>query len=282
MIYFYLKTMASIFFTDSILVGAILVIALLFHSRIKSTVAFLGFFFAFVTSKLMGVDIRELTQDLAGVNYIFWGMAIGSFFIIPNSYSYLLVIGLTPVLFLFYTGIENLIADIGVSSYTLSFSLLSILVLYILKQRSNNRFFIFPFIQYYNPEKTVYKNVNYMQRFGQGILFKFQLPFLDKWTVSQGYDGASLIWVNGARLSILRLPTRKENAASDNAHKRRSFIATTNLYWLLPTAILYDQQYHRRQRHRQHQHRKKLGKQHCHQPSEWSLYTDEPPEERQL
>lgn len=189
MLYFYLKTMASIFFTDSILVGAILVIALLFQSRIKSTVAFLGFFFAFETSKLMGVDIRELTQDLAGVNYIFWGMAIGSFFIIPNSYSYLLVIGLTPVLFLFYTGIENLIADIGISSYTLSFSLLSILLLYILKQRSNNRFFIFPFIQYYDPEKTVYKNVNYMQRFGQGLLFKFQLPFLDRWTVSQGYDG---------------------------------------------------------------------------------------------
>ena len=189
MLYFYLKTMASLFFTDSILVGAMLVVALLFHSRIKSTVAFLGFFFAFVTSKLMGVDIRELTQDLAGVNYIYWGIAIGSFFIIPNSYSYLLVIGLTPVLFLFYTGIENLIADIGISSYTLSFSLLSILVLYILKQRSSNRFFIFPFIQYYNPEKTVYKNVNYMQRFGQGMLFKFQLPFLDRWTVSQGYDG---------------------------------------------------------------------------------------------
>ena len=190
MLYYYLKTMASIFFTDSILVGMMLVIALLLHSRIKSTVAFLGFLFAFVTSKLLGVDIRELTHDLAGVNYIFWGMAIGSFFIIPNSYSYLLVIGLTPVLFLFYTGIENLITDIGISSYTLSFSLLSILILYILKQRSSSRFFNFPYIQYFNPEKTVYKNVNYMQRFGQELLFKLQLPFLDKWTVSQGYDGA--------------------------------------------------------------------------------------------
>lgn len=189
MLYFYLKTMASIFFTDSILVGTIIVIALLFHSRIKSTVAFLGFFFAFVTSKMMGVDIQQLTQNLAGVNYIFWGMAIGSFFIIPNVYSYLLVIGLTPVLFLFYTGIENLISDIGLASYTLSFSLLSILVLFILRQRSLNRFFIFPYIQYYNPEKTVYKNVNYMQRFGQEMLFKLQLPFLDQWTVSQGYDG---------------------------------------------------------------------------------------------
>jgi urea transporter len=189
MLYYYLKTMASIFFTDSILVGMMLVIALLVHSRIKSTVAFLGFLFAFVTSKLMGVDIRELTQDLAGVNYIFWGMAIGSFFIIPNSYSYLLVVGLTPVLFLFYSGIENLIGDIGISSYTLSFSLLSILILYILKQRSSSRFFTFPYIQYFNPEKTVYKNVNYMQRFGQELLFKLQLPFLDKWRVSQGYDG---------------------------------------------------------------------------------------------
>lgn len=190
MLYFYLKTMASIFFTDSILVGVIVVIALLFHSRIKSTVAFLGFFFAFVTSKMMGVDIQQLTQNLAGVNYIFWGMAIGCFFIIPNAYSYLLVVGLTPVLFLFYTGIENLILNMGLSSYTLSFSLLSILLLFILRQRSLNRFFVFPYIQYYNPEKTVYKNVNYMQRFGQETLFKMQLPFLDKWTVSQGYDGA--------------------------------------------------------------------------------------------
>jgi len=189
MLHFYLKTMASIFFTDSIMVGLMLVAALLLHSRIKSTVAFLGFLFAFVTSKLLGVDIRELTHDLAGVNYIFWGMAIGSFFIIPSSYTYLLVIGLTPVLFLFYSGIENLISDIGISSYTLSFSLLTILILYILKQRSSNRFFLFPYIQYFDPEKTVYKNVNYMQRFGQGLLFKLQLPFLDKWTVSQGYDG---------------------------------------------------------------------------------------------
>ncbi|MGI6048414.1 MAG: urea transporter [Petrimonas sp.] len=190
MLFYYLKTMASIFFSNSLLVGAIIVIALLFHSRIKSTVAFLGFLFAFVTSKMMGVDIQQLTQNLAGVNYIFWGMAIGSFFIIPNTYTYLLVIGLTPVLFLFYTGIENLIFDIGLSSYTLSFSLLSILILFILRQRSLSRFFIFPYIQYYNPEKTVYKNVNYMQRFGQETLFKLQLPFLDEWTVSQGYDGS--------------------------------------------------------------------------------------------
>ncbi len=189
LLYYYLKTIASIFFSNSLLVGALVVIALLFHSRIKSTVAFLGFVFAFVTSKMMGVDIQHLTQNLAGVNYIFWGMALGSFFIIPNIYSYLLAVGLTPVLFLIYTGTETLISGIGLSSYTLSFSILAILILLILRQRSLSRFFVFPYIQYYNPEKTVYKNVNYMQRFGQGTLFKFQLPFLDKWTVSQGYDG---------------------------------------------------------------------------------------------
>lgn len=189
MLFYYFKTLASIFFTDSVLVGIIIAVALLFHSRIKSTVAFFGFFFAFIISKLLGVDIAELTQDLAGVNYIFWGMAIGSFFIIPNIYSYILVIGLTPALFLFYASVESLISDTGLSSYTLSFSLLSILVLFILKQRSFSRFFIFPYIQYYNPEKTVYKNVNYMQRFEQNMLFKMQLPFLGEWRVTQGYNG---------------------------------------------------------------------------------------------
>ena len=189
MLYYYLKTVASIFFSDSILAGSIIVVALLFLSRIKSTVAFLGFVFAFVTSKMMGVDIQLLTQNLAGVNYLFWGMAIGCFFLIPNTYSYLLVIGLTPALFLINSGIESLIGSLGLSSYTLSFSLLSILLLFILGQRSKNRFFVFPYIQYYNPEKTVYKNVNYLQRFGQSVLFKFQLPFLGQWKVSQGYDG---------------------------------------------------------------------------------------------
>ena len=153
MLYYYLKTVASIFFSDSILAGSIIVVALLFLSRIKSTVAFLGFVFAFVTSKMMGVDIQLLTQNLAGVNYLFWGMAIGCFFLIPNTYSYLLVIGLTPALFLINSGIESLIGSLGLSSYTLSFSLLSILLLFILGQRSKNRFFVFPYIQYYNPEK---------------------------------------------------------------------------------------------------------------------------------
>jgi urea transporter/murein DD-endopeptidase MepM/ murein hydrolase activator NlpD len=188
-IFYYLKTLASIFFTDSILVGILIAVALLIHSRIKSTVAFLGFLFAFLISKIVGFDLQQLTTNLAGTNFIFWGMAIGSFFIIPNIYSYLLVAGLTPVLFLLYASIEKLIAGTGLISYTLSFSILAILLIYVLIHRSANKFFIFPLIQYYNPEKTVYKSVNFLQRFGSDLPFKMKLPFLGAWTVSQGYNG---------------------------------------------------------------------------------------------
>lgn len=189
LIYFYFKTLASIFFTDSILVGILICIALLIHSRIKSTVAFLGFFFAFLMGKIVGFDLQQLTTNLAGTNFVFWGMAIGSFFIIPNIYSYLLVAGLTPVLFLLYASIEKLIFGTGLSSYTLSFSVLAILLIYVLIHRTSNRYFIFPYIQYYNPEKTVYKSVNYLQRFANDLPFKMKLPFLGEWTVSQGYNG---------------------------------------------------------------------------------------------
>jgi murein DD-endopeptidase MepM/ murein hydrolase activator NlpD len=171
------------------LVGILIFVALLIHSRIKSTVAFLGFYCAFVISKVVGFDLQQLTANLAGTNFIFWGMAIGSFFIIPNIYSYLLVAGLTPVLFLLYASIEKIIAGTGLSSYTLSFSLLAILLIYVFIHRTFNKFFVFPLIQYYNPEKTVYKNVNYLQRFGNDLPFKMRLPFLGEWAVSQGYNG---------------------------------------------------------------------------------------------
>lgn len=204
---------------------------LLLHSRIKSTVAFLGFLFAFVTSKWLGVDLRILTQNLAGVNYIFWGMALGSFFLVPNSYSYLLVIGLTPVLFLIYTGTEQLITGIGLSSYTLSFSLLSILLLYILRQRSNNHFFIFPYIQHYHPEKTVYKYVNHMHRFGQELLFKLQLPFLDRWIVSQGYDGGITHLGPWSKALDFEITDEHGSPFSGNGSRRGSITATTSRYW---------------------------------------------------
>ena len=188
LIFYYFKTLASIFFTDSILIGILIAVAMLIHSRIKSTVAFLGFFCAFTISKIVGFDLQQLTANLAGTNFIFWGMAIGSFFIIPNIYSYLLVAGLTPVLFLLYASIEKLIAGTGLSSYTLTFSVLSILLIYVFIHRTFNKFFIFPLIQYYNPEKTVYKSRNFLQRFENDLPFKMRLPFLDEWTVNQGYN----------------------------------------------------------------------------------------------
>ena len=189
LLYYFFKTLASALFSDSLLVGILIALILLFHSRIKFTVALLGFAGAFWVGKLLGVDIQHLTVNLAGTNYIFWGIALGSFFIVPNVYSYLLVAGLTPALFLFYASTENLISRVGLSSWTLSFSIFSILVLIMLKQRVFNRFFLFPYIYYDEPEKTVYKRVNYMQRFANDLIFKMQLPFWGEWSVSQGHDG---------------------------------------------------------------------------------------------
>ncbi len=186
---YFFKTLASVFFSDSVLVGVIIAVAILINSRIQFTVALFGFIGAFLSARILGADMQVLTHNLGGVNYIFWGMAIGSFFIIPNLYSYLMMLGLTPVLFLIYESIERLIRGFGLSSYTLAFSLLTILVLFILKQRSVSKFFVFPLIQYYNPEKTVYKNANFLQRFANDLLFKIKLPFLGEWTVSQGYNG---------------------------------------------------------------------------------------------
>lgn len=152
------------------------------------------------------MDIQELTRNLAGVNYIFWGMAIGSFFYYTEQLQLSAGDCAHPGPLSFYASIENLIAGLGLSSYTLPFSLLSILVLFILKQRSLSRFFIFPYIQYFNPEKTVYKYVNYMERFSQESLFKLQLPFFwgGNGRLARDMMAASPIWEHGGeKRSIL-------------------------------------------------------------------------------
>ena len=97
LVYYYFKTLASIFFTDSILVGILIFVALLIHSRIKSTVAFLGFFCAFAVSKIVGFDLQQLTAILPDQLY-FGGIAMGSF-LLSQIFTVICLWRLTPVLF---------------------------------------------------------------------------------------------------------------------------------------------------------------------------------------
>lgn len=186
----YFKTLSATFFVSSALGGILIAIGLLYFSRITFSLSLLGFLSAYGSYLLFGADTTELTSNLVGSNYIFFAIAIGGFYLIPNKYSYGISIILMPVLMLIQVALENWFSSSGLKSFTLSFSILTLVFLNALHQRWLHKFLHLVAVQYYSAEKTIYKHLNAMDRFRFAHLRKITLPFWGEWKVSQGYEGS--------------------------------------------------------------------------------------------
>lgn len=185
----YFKTLAGTFFQSSVLGGMLIAFGLLYFSRIAFSLSVIGFAFAFFFYSIFGADVNDLNYYLLGSNFIFLAIAVGCFFIIPNTYSYITVLILTPVLMLVLLSFGKMLAVFQLKAYTFSFSVVCAAFLFSLNQRWFQKYLQVITIQYFSPEKTIYKYLNSIQRFKNEHLLKIILPFSGEWNISQGYDG---------------------------------------------------------------------------------------------
>ncbi len=185
----YFMTLAATFFQNSILAGIIVAIGILGFSRIAFSLTVIGYLTAFLFFNILGVDTVFLTDYLVGSNYILFSIAIGCFFVIPNKWTYLAVVLLTPVLMVFYFSLYKILMIFQLKSFTLAYSVLTILLLGFLNRSRFHKYIQQVTIQYYSPEKTIYKHISNSKRFAHAHLAKLQLPVWGKWKVSQGYQG---------------------------------------------------------------------------------------------
>lgn len=186
----FLRTLSATFFIDSIFGGLLLAVGLLYNSRIAFSLAVIGFSTAVVCYQLLGVPLTDLTYGLSGSNFIFWGIAIGGFYLIPNVWSYLAVVVLTPVLMMLVISFSKILTIFQLKSFTLAFSLLTILFLFALLHRWLHQFLQLAAVQYYHAEKTIYKHLSSLRRLKNISYAKISLPFWGEWIVSQGYNGS--------------------------------------------------------------------------------------------
>ncbi|UAM98809.1 urea transporter [Polaribacter litorisediminis] len=185
----FFKTLAGTFFQNSVLSGMIIAFGLLQFSRIAFSLGLLGFACAYFYYYIFGADVSDLNNNLLGANFIFMGIAIGCFFLIPNLYSYLTVIILTPVVLLTSLALTKILLEFQIKPYSLSFSIITIIFLFALNQRLFTSYLYVVIHQYFSAEKTIYKYMNSLQRFKNEHLYKLALPFKGEWNVSQGYNG---------------------------------------------------------------------------------------------
>jgi urea transporter/murein DD-endopeptidase MepM/ murein hydrolase activator NlpD len=219
----YLKTLAGTFFQTSLLAGILIAAGLLYFSRIAFSLSLLGFFSAYFFYSAFGADVNELNLNLVGSNFIFMAIGIGCFYIVPNSYSYLAVFCLTPILIMLMIFLNKVMFVFQLKSFTLSFSVIISLFLLFLQHRWFHQFLHLVTIQYYSAEKTIYKYITSINRFKNEHLAKIQLPFWGDWYVSQGYNGKiTHLGDWGKALDFVIVDESKETY-QNNGHKREDY-----------------------------------------------------------
>lgn len=186
----YFRSLGAIFFQYHLFAGLLIAIGILIYSRIGFLLSLVGFYAAYFFYAIIGADINELSYSYIGFNYILSALAIGGFFIVPSRYSFLWVILLTPLISFTITSTSAIFSFLQLSIFSLPFNLIVLLFLYILKFRE--RYYLTPelvAVQQFSPERNLYAQHNYKQRFQDVKYVPIDLPFWGEWKVTQAHSG---------------------------------------------------------------------------------------------
>lgn len=187
----YFQSLGAIFFQYHLLAGILIAIGLIIYSRIAFLLSLMGFFSAYFYYHFIGANLGELSYDYIGFNYILTSIAIGGFFLIPSRYSFMWVVLLTPIISIIITSTSTFFYNLQLSIYSLAFNIIVVLFVFVMKFRERN--FTRPelvVVQNYSPEKNLYNQHNYTNRFDVlGQQTPVHLPFWGSWIVTQAHDG---------------------------------------------------------------------------------------------
>lgn len=185
----FFRSLSALFFQGNLLSGICIATGLLFYSRIAFSLAVAGFACAYEFGILSGnTDIQTAYYHL-GSNYMMTVIAIGAFFCVPSGRSYLWALWTVAMTALVIAGIEKISATWLLPVFSFPFCIVVILLLYFFRYRVVAGKLQVVLIQHYSPEKNLYMQLNASERLKDSYYFRFSLPFMGEWMVTQGYDG---------------------------------------------------------------------------------------------
>ncbi len=116
-------------------------------------------------------------------------IGIGGIYLVPSIKSYLVSLVMMPLIILLFFGFSKLLAPFGVPVYSIPFSLIVILFLYLLHYRIHVGSLPKVIHQLHQPEKNLYAHLNVNHRMSRFTYFPIHLPFWGEWMVSQAHEG---------------------------------------------------------------------------------------------
>jgi urea transporter len=185
----FLRSLSAILFQSNIAAGILLVIGLLIYSRIALLLSILGYATAMIFISLMGAGGGGINYYNVGTNFMLVAIALGGFYIIPSTRSFLWAIITVPISYLLVLGLSKITYTWGLPVFSLPFCITVILFLYCLQLRKTPGELVLTPVQYYSPEINLYAYINEKERWMNTVYHQLALPFMGEWMVSQGYDG---------------------------------------------------------------------------------------------
>lgn len=185
----YLKSLGAIYFQYNILAGILIAAGLLLHSRISFVLSLVGFTTGYLFYHFLEGGYSEMMYSYIGFNFILSAIAIGGFFLIPSGRSFLLVIICTPLIAILISALGSLVSVYQLPLYSLPFTLMVMLLLFVLRLRYEGSKPQLVLMQQYAPEKNLYKHLYRKERFQNETYFHIHFPFFGTWYISQGHDG---------------------------------------------------------------------------------------------
>ena len=186
----FFRSLSATLFQDNIITGVLIGIGLLIHSRITFCLMVVGFIAAVGFNGITNIYPNGISYYYLGANFMMASAAIGSFFLVPSVRSYLWAILCIPVIFLLTNAFSSLFALYNLPVFSLPFCVVNIGLVYFLLLRKNPGKLQLVAVQHYSPERNLYQFINQQKRLDDLKYFRFNLPFMGAWTVSQGYDGS--------------------------------------------------------------------------------------------
>jgi len=185
----YLRSLGAIVFSPGVAAGALVLAALLLHSRIAVLLSLLGFGLAWALSRQVFTFASDQSLLVLHANAALVAVALGGVWFVPQPSSFALAAAAVTVTALGTAGSLPFFRAAGLPLLFLPFNLAVLVVLAAMRQRTRDGSPKAVDFAAGAPEANLAYYRTRLARFGPGPAVRLALPFSGRWTVTQGVDG---------------------------------------------------------------------------------------------
>ncbi|MCS7053156.1 MAG: urea transporter [Ignavibacterium sp.] len=186
----FFKSIGLIILQPSVLAGLIIIIAILFFSRVLFIISIISFLVNYYFLEIILPLKSDSLVIISSLNSILVGFAVGASLVIPSRKSVILVI-ISVIMTIISIGFfQQVFASTRLPIFVLPFNFIVLLVIYSLKFRKDHTDLTLLYFKPGSPEENYYYHHNQKARFEKFKYFFVELPFFGEMKVSQGFNGA--------------------------------------------------------------------------------------------